>query len=78
MAYISEFTMDVVHTPGTSNVVTDMLSCPPTTQNATNSKRHNSGTGGAASGIYAARKATNHSRHDSGSGAARARLYAAH
>ncbi len=29
MAYISEYTTDVVHTPGTSNVVTDLLSCPP-------------------------------------------------
>ena len=29
MAYISEYTTDVVHTPGTSNVVADMLSCPP-------------------------------------------------
>ena len=29
MAYISEFTTDVVHTPGTSNVVADLLSRPP-------------------------------------------------
>ena len=29
MAYISEYTTDVVHTPGMSNVVADLLSRPP-------------------------------------------------
>ncbi len=55
MAYISEYTTDVVHTPGTSNMVADMLSrFPPTAQNATNSIRHRSGTEGADSSLYAA------------------------
>ncbi len=78
MAYISEFTTDVVHTPGTSNVVADLLSRPPpTAENATNSNRQNSGTGGAHCALYAAlsRNATNRTRHYSGSGL-RASVYA--
>ena len=55
MAYILEITTDMVHTPGTSNVVADMLSRPPpATQNTTNPVRQISGTGGAASSLYAA------------------------
>ncbi len=54
MAYISEYTTYVVHTPSTSNVVADLLSRPPpTAENATNSIRQYSGTGGAAGSFYA-------------------------